>query len=147
MEFIAINNTNKETVLRLQVRDDQMGFIETTKECLEEADTDARWKPVAIYHKNHIIGFAMYGKLDGQVWLDRFLIDHKFQGKGYGTKALHALIEHMIATYQSNVIYLSLYEDNKQALSMYQKCGFTFTGELDTKGELIMALTVENRKF
>ena len=81
--------------------------------------------------------FPIDGKND-QVWLDRYLIDEHFQGKGLGNIMLEALITHLIKIYNCNEIYLSLYEDNKRALHLYQKFGFQFNGELDINGEKVM---------
>lgn len=44
--------------------------------------------------------------------------------------------------YPNTDIYLSVYEENQQAIALYQFFGFVFTGELDSKGEKIMRLTV-----
>ena len=52
---------------------------------MQEADELELWKPVGIYDKDILIGFAMYGcfpePVPGQLWLDRLLIDKKYQGK------------------------------------------------------------------
>lgn len=85
----------------------------------------------------------MYGafeETDGEkrIWLDRFLIDHHFQGKGLGKQMLTALIEHLKQIYDCERIYLSLYEDNTVALTLYQKFGFKFNGELDINQEKVM---------
>lgn len=95
-----------------------------------------------------MVGFAMEGKFPDlkdryRIWLDRFLIDEKHQGKGYGSTLLNASIEYLIHKYQCKKIYLSLFDDNKQALAMYEKIGFKMNGELDLKGELVMVLTIK----
>ena len=73
-----------------------------------------------------MVGFAREGKFPDfkdryRICLDRFLIDEKHQGKGYGSTLLNALIEYLIHKYQCKKIYLSLFDDNKQALAMYEK--------------------------
>lgn len=42
--------------------------------------------------------------------------------------------------YPNTDIYLSVYEENKTAVSLYKLFGFEFNGELDTKGEKVMVL-------
>lgn len=74
------------------------------------------------------------------MWLDRLLIDARYQGRGYGKAALRGLIRQFFAE-GHGAVYLSLYADNAAALKLYQAHGFVFTGELDTKGERIMRLT------
>ena len=51
--------------------------------------------------------------------LDRFLIDNRYQGKGYGKAALKLLITRLFCEYQCNTIYLSLYQQNKHAYHLY----------------------------
>ncbi|BBP91811.1 hypothetical protein BsIDN1_54290 [Bacillus safensis] len=75
---------------------------------------------------------------DGRVWLDRFFIDERFQGRGLGKKMLDALIRHLTIIYKCNKIYLSIYEENKPAKNLYLKFGFQFNGELDFNGEKVM---------
>ena len=74
----------------------------------------------------------------GKLWLDRLLIDKKYQGKGYGKQAVLVLLERLQAEYVSDKVYLSVYENNLHAIRLYQQIGFCFNGEYDTKGEYIM---------
>lgn len=90
----------------------------------------------------NIIGFTMYGEIlsEQRVWMDRFLIDQKYQGQGHGKKALSDLIQYLFDRYSCKEIYLSLYPDNQRAFALYCNLGFELNGELDTKGEQIMVL-------
>lgn len=120
-----------------------MDYIESVPECLAEADTDDAWKAVGIYDGRMLVGFAMYGyfcspQSEGQVWLDRILIDKTYQGKGYGKASVRALLKKLCREYGCHKIYLSVYDVNKPAIGLYHKAGFHFNGELDTKGERIM---------
>lgn len=146
IDFILTTEKNLKEVLDLRVADNQSGFIETTAECLEEAKEFSLWRPVGIYIDNVLIGFAMYGLWEyegdyGSVWLDRFLIDKRFQGKGYATPVLHALIDKITLEYNYDELYLSIYETNKLAIKLYQKLGFVFNGEKDINGEDVMYLS------
>ena len=89
----------------------------------------------------------MYGYFNeplpyGELWLDRLLIDKKYQKKGYGKMAISALIQKIIKEYNCKKIYLSVYDVNKIAIHIYQKMGFYFNGKYDTKGEKIMVYDV-----
>ena len=92
-----ISAENKKEALQLNVKTEQSSFIEPVSQCIQEAEQLDLWNPVAIYHGTDMIGFAMYGffpyeDTHGRVWLDRFLIDNRYQGKGYGKAALKLLI-------------------------------------------------------
>lgn len=143
--FKAITQENKEEILHLTVAKGQEHFIETTSQCLEEAEQITCWNPIGIYKEDCLIGFAMYGFWKeeppaGRVWLDRFLIDVNYQGKGYGTIVFPLLIEHIKKVYHCQTIYLSVIEENQTAVSLYKRNGFQFNGELDIHGEKVMVL-------
>lgn len=144
VDLRPIGEENRADALALSVAPGQEGMIETTAQCLAEADADARWKPTGIYVDGEMVGFAMYGSFSTpregreRLWLDRLLIDGRHQGKGYGAKALTALLTHMCAEYRADTIYLSVYSDNAAAIALYTKKGFAFNGEKDRNGELVM---------
>lgn len=140
--FNKVEDTNSSTVTSLRLKSEQLKFIESVDDCLMEAKTDSGWLPLQICFKGQVIGFAMTCQLcnETRVWLDRFLIDQRFQGMGHGKRALKQLIQFCFITYQCNEIYLSLYEENTLALSLYLKQGFVLNGEVDSKGEKIMVL-------
>ncbi|WP_028042160.1 GNAT family N-acetyltransferase [Candidatus Stoquefichus massiliensis] len=129
-------------VLKLEIEANQQNFIESIAECLEEARELVLWRPVELYYNEQLVGFAMYGLWHEQnqdrVWLDRYLIDKRYQGQGLGKKILAQLLEHIYAEYQCQEIYLSLYDDNHRAMHLYQKFGFIITGEKDMNQETIM---------
>lgn len=143
IEIREVTSENLKEVLSLHVSESQKSYVESTKQCLKDAIECNCYRPAGLYKDGSIVGFAMYGffprdEKNGRVWLDRYLIDEHFQGKGLGNIMLEALITHLIKIYNCNEIYLSLYEDNKRALHLYQKFGFQFNGELDINGEKVM---------
>lgn len=146
IEIKAVTEENRESILSLHVHKSQISYIESTKQCLEDASECQYYKPAGLYYEGELVGFAMYGwfpefdeeNKNGRVWLDRFFIDERFQGQGLGSKMLEALIHHLAEQYTCNRIYLSIFENNIHALRLYQKFGFTFNGELDFNGEKVM---------
>ncbi|AQU81133.1 spermidine acetyltransferase [Planococcus faecalis] len=134
----AITDSNKQEVLNLKVAAQQRGFIESVSQCLLEAEQDTRYVPLALYKENEIIGFSMYGKFDEQIWLDRFLVDERFQQQGLGRYFFRVLVDYLTELYPKKPIYLSVFEQNKVAIRLYQKLGFGFTEEVDENGEKIM---------
>ena len=136
---------SRAAVERLETAPGQEGFVESVAECLAEADRRRCWRPVGVYDGGALIGFAMYGFFweylpFGRLWLDRLLIDRRFQGRGYGRAALAALLERLEREYHKKRIYLSVVEANRPAAALYESFGFRFTGERDTHGERVMCL-------
>lgn len=147
MRIEPVSFHNQRAVLALETAPGQEGFIESPRECLEEAAAIPNWKPVALCVGSTVVGFAMYGafpQYGNRLWLDRLLIDRKHQGKGYGSQALTMLVAKLAAEYDQKEIYLSIYEENELAQGMYERHGFRFTGELDLKGEKIMVLRLDD---
>lgn len=66
-------------------------------------------------------------------WLDRFMIDYRFQGNGYAKRFLPLLIQNIQYQYGCKKIYLSLHPDNKLAQQLYKSFGF----RLNESGALI----------
>ena len=85
---------------------------------------------------------VVYQGMSYQLWLDRLLIDRAYQGRGYGAGAVAALLERLPKEYGKDRVFLSVYDDNQGAIRLYEKLGFAFNGELDTKGERVMVYTV-----
>ncbi|MBP2145115.1 ribosomal protein S18 acetylase RimI-like enzyme [Methanofollis sp. W23] len=145
-----VDDTNKNAVVALEVSESQKHMIEPITECLNDAQIhayDIEWETSAILLNSKVIGFSMYGvwhdskgKDEDEVWLDRFMIDQKYQGKGYGKLALRELIAMLTAKYHCDDIYLSVYENNQSAIALYKKTGFRFNGEKDENGEHVMVL-------
>ncbi len=129
----------------LSVHDEQDHFIETSGHCFNDAENDAynmKWDFYGIYINDTLIGFAMHGEdrrlFYSQVWLDRFMIDKKYQGKGYGKKSMELILQKMYEDYNCKKIYLSVHENNFPAIKLYEKLGFKKTMFKDPKGERIM---------
>ncbi|NFJ20890.1 GNAT family N-acetyltransferase [Clostridium botulinum] len=142
LEEVTIKNWR--SIAALKVNENQQNFIESNAYSLAEWKFVPDFHPKAIYDNNKIIGFAMYGYFEKEtrLWLDRFMIDYKYQNKGYGKSSLELLISVMINEYKCNKIYLSTFKDNIGAIKLYEKFGFEFNGEFDENGELIMVLKV-----
>lgn len=137
--FKEIDETNKNLVLNVSLKPTQVDFIETVDECLKEAEQYEQWRPRAIYMKDTVIGFAMYGSFgpNRDTWIDRIIIDEKFQGQGYGKKAMKRLIPLVANEYDVRVIYLSIVPENEIAYKLYTILGFEYINEKDPEGELI----------
>lgn len=114
-------------------------MIETVDECLKEANIHHEWHPIAIYNEKEVIGFAMYGSFgpNKDIWIDRIMIDEKYQGKGLGKIVMKKLFDIVWKEYQVNVIYLSIVEENRFAYCLYKSLEFEFMNETDPNGELL----------
>ncbi len=56
------------------------------------------------------------------------MIDVRFQGQGYGTKALALIMAEMKKKYKCDALYLSVVCENAKAIHIYENAGFSSTG-------------------
>jgi diamine N-acetyltransferase len=142
--FRDIDDTNESMVRNIKLKRGQTKYIETVDECLQEANIYKEWHPVAIYHDEDVIGFAMYGSFgpNKHTWIDRIMIDEKYQGKGLGRKSMMKLIDVVSIEYGVKEIFLSIIEENEVAYKLYKSIGFEFMNERDPNGELLFKYTI-----
>ena len=142
--FKPVDESNEHLVRKITLKSDQRNFIETVDDCLAEAEEYKQWQPVAIYHNDDVVGFAMYGSFgpNRYTWIDRIMIDEKYQGQGFGKEAMKGLIKKVSEEYKVDVLYLSIIEENKVAERLYKQIGFKYINKKDPNGELIFEYKV-----
>ena len=80
------------------------------------------------------VGVALVKDLDEEPAcydLQQFLIDRRFQGRGYGTEALRMILSELEAERKYGCAEVCVKRDDATALRVYEKVGFTDTGYVD----------------
>ena len=85
-------------------------------------------------------GYLGDGKGGGNLWIDRMLIDEKYQGNGFGSRFVVLLMQRVLSEYGDQPIFLSVYPENTAAIHLYEKLGFVLLDEYDSQGEQIMQM-------
>ena len=86
--------------------------------------------PKAIYAKEDLVGFIMYD-LDPesqQVFIWRFLIDQRYQGKGYGRQTIEAVVEMAKQQTQMTKVVADYVDGNEPMKKILLGLGFEETG-------------------
>lgn len=155
IQLSKIDSNNIWKVVGLSVNDDQKGFVATNTESILEAYVTIISGnvalPFAIYDEETLVGFVMFGYgtigdddepsvAEGNYTIWRFMIDKKYQGKGYGKAALMASLDYIRTMPCGSATYcwLSYEPENAVAKSLYSSVGFSENGETD--GEEIVAV-------
>lgn len=144
---ISLREIDKETgyaVLRLKVADHQAQFVAPNAYSLAEAYLEPNAWPRAIYADETPVGFLMLLDEPEQqsYYLWRYMIDARYQGRGFGRQALALLIEHVKTRPGATHLRLSYVPDIEgNPEPFYRKLGFQPTGEIDG-GEVVMALAL-----
>ena len=131
VQLIPVTKENLDEVLGLKVNDNQKRFVSSTAESLAQAYVylDTAF-PFAVYTDRKIVGFIMMGYYEekGYFTLWKLMIDHHYQGLGYGKAALELGIAFLKEHYGAKEIYTGVIPENKAAKSLYQFVGFEYTG-------------------
>jgi len=141
VELREINKKNYRDIFKLKVREDQTRFVAPNTMSLAQANFHEEAWYRGIYTGDEAVGFAMLDidtkKPEYLLW--RFMIDERFQKKGYGYQAMVLLIEHVKNLPQAKEFLLSYVPGEGSPQEFYQKLGFVDTGELE-QGECVMSL-------
>ena len=140
----SIDGYNYRRVIELSVAEDQRDFVADNVHSLAQAYAMPECRPVAVYEGMQPVGFAMYAldADDGEYWIYRFMIDQRFQRRGYGREALRLLIARIRAEAPDRrVLYLSYAPENAAALALYSSFGFVPDGRM-VDGEIVLRLAL-----
>jgi diamine N-acetyltransferase len=125
----------------LQVNEEQEGYIESNVYSIAQTRFEPTLVPLTIYVDDMMVGFVNYDASDYYIAL--FMIDARFQGKGFGRAAMQLLLEQFEREYAHPVASLSFIPGNLAAERFYESLGFRKTGEID-EGELVMVRPLVN---
>jgi diamine N-acetyltransferase len=135
-----VTRENLGAVLKLEVAPDQQRFVATNAVSIAQAyfHRDVAWFR-AIYADDVPVGFVMLEDRpdESRYHLWRFMVDRRFQGRGYGARALDALMAHVRTRPGASELRLSCVPGDGGPGPFYEKLGFSYTGEVD-EGELVM---------
>lgn len=123
-----IDQDNWRDCIALKVKDEQKRFVATNENALALAYVHTEMNPLGIYLDEKIIGFLMYAldPDDNIYYINRFMIDENYQGKGNGRKALSLLIE-KLKNEGVKVLDILHKPDNQSAINLYKSLGFELT--------------------
>jgi len=145
-------------ILKLQVAENQKGFVAPNSVSLTEAyldlvdDDGDPFITMAIYNGDEAVGFIMSARDDDHEYendtepcyfINRFMIDEKFQGRGFGKVAMEQFVQHIKTTWprgEAVHLYLGYKETNHVARKFYQSLGFVETGQIKYGDEIIARL-------
>ena len=135
-----VTRENLRDVLRLKVAEEQRGFVADNATSIAQAHfyPESAWFR-AVYAGETPVGFLMLSdepeKQEYFLW--RFMIDARYQRRGYGRGALELLFAHVKGRPGAQELFTSCVDAAGGPGPFYEGLGFTYTGELD-EGERVM---------
>ena len=128
-------------VLRLNVGENQKQFVASNAVSISQAYfTDLAWFR-AISYEDTFVGFVMceINTKEEEYYLWRYMIDERFQGHGFGKKALELVIDFVKEQPGAKEFFTSCVPGEGSPSQFYEKLGFVATGEID-EGEHVYKL-------
>lgn len=143
VELVPITKANWETAAKLEVRADQTRFVASNVWTIAETRYFSWTELRGIVADGEMVGFLAYGKdpADGEFWLYRFMIDQRWQGRGYGRAGLRALNGELASIPGCERITVGYEPDNAPAERLYLGVGFV-KGDPAPWGESTATLTI-----
>ena len=141
IRLVSVTGANRALVAALQLAPDQMDFVASNAESLDEAETDADARPRVVMAGDRIVGFLMYEADDDEARIYRFMIDRAHQGRGYGKAALREVLDEIMGLGHISHVSICYEPGNEAARHLYRAAGFVEEG-LDEDGEMIADLAL-----
>ncbi len=142
---VSLREITKDTVRRivqLKVAPDQERFVATNGMSIAEAhfSPEVAWFR-AIYAGEVPVGFMMLedDAAKQKVFLWRFMIDARYQGRGFGRRALERVIAHVRTRPGAVGLETSCVPGDGSPCPFYERMGFAYTGA-EEDGERVMRL-------
>jgi diamine N-acetyltransferase len=143
VELREITGETVRAICKLEVSENQRGFVATNAESIAEAHFQPKSWFRAIYADDEPAGFVLtYEDPEGEGYhLWRFMVDGRHQRLGVGRRAMELLLERWRGL-GAPAGSLSVVEGNDGAIAFYESLGFQLTGEREG-AELVMKLAFE----
>lgn len=148
-----VSDEDRAMALTVEVRPDQHEFVPPVAQSFREALEDARAVPRmwTAFDGDRPVGFAMISDgiptdilaadphLMGPYYLWRLMVDRRYQGRGYGTAILDAVVAYVRRRPGANVLLTSCTLGEGTPLPFYERYGFVATGRYE-EGEPVLRL-------
>lgn len=144
IRLVSVTGANRALVAALELAPDQMDFVASNAESLDEAETDRDAQPRVVMAGERVLGFLMYEADDDEARIYRFMIDRAHQGRGYGKAALREVLDEIIGLGHIRHVSICYEPGNEAARHLYRAAGFVEKG-LDEDGEMIADLALPRR--
>ena len=138
VELREITRDNLEEIVNLKVFENQESFVSSTAYSLAQAWVYKETAfPFAVYADKIPVGFVMLGYYEArkQYTLWKFLIDKRYQNKGYGKEALQLAVRYLVENFNVREIYTGVALGNEIAKRLYKSFGFKETGVVEDNME------------
>ena len=136
MKLISVTQENWMDIASLSVKEHQKGYVAPAIGILARGYVyrDCNGKVYAFEKDGMIVGTALVREFTEEPLgydLQQFMIDGRYQGRGFGTEALPLILEELAGERKYPCAEVCVKKDNAAALHVFEKLGFADTGYID----------------
>ena len=141
---VTLREVTKEmvrAVCRLQVAEGQRKFVAPNAVSIAQAHFEPKAWFRAVHAGDTLVGFVMLfdNPNEPEYFLWRYMIDARYQGMGFGRRAMEQVIAYVKTRPGAKELLTSCDPGEGSPCPFYERMGFVYTGEEDD-GELVMRL-------
>ena len=136
IRLTEVTEDNWVDVASLSVKDDQKNYVAPAIGILARAYVYrvCNARIYVIENDGTIVGTALVREFTDEPLgydLQQFMIDHRFQGKGYGSTALGLILDELRMEGHFDHVEVCVKKEDLKAIHIYEKYGFTDSGYVD----------------
>lgn len=133
IKLIDINENNWLQAASLKVSREQRGFLDSALGIIARgyAYRNSNARVMGISDDETLVGIALVKDMDEEPAcydLQQFMIDERYQNKGFGTAALKLILSMLEKEGKYGCVEVCVNKADLSALRVYEKTGFTDTG-------------------
>ena len=136
IHLVDIDETNFFAARALTLREDQRRFLDSPLGIIARGFVyrDQQARVLAVDDEGEVVGLLLVKDMDEDPAcydLQQFMIDSRFQGRGYGKAALGLLLDDLRRERKYDTVEVCVHRDNIAALALFTGAGFRDTGYVD----------------
>ena len=136
MRLISVTEDNWMDVASLSVKEEQKGYVAPAIGILARGYVyrDCNVKIYVFENDGTIVGTALVREFTDEPLgydLQQFMVDKRYQGKGYGSQALEMILDELRKEGHYDHVELCVKKADTEAIRLYEKHGFVDSGYVD----------------
>ncbi len=136
IKLTTVTEDNWGEVASLSVKDSQKDYLAPAIGILARGYVYRNCNPRIFVIENDeiIVGVALVREFDEEPLgydLQQFMIDQRYQGKGYGSQALELILKELKKEHHYDHVEVCVKKTDEVAINLYKKYGFVDSGYID----------------
>ena len=136
IRLVQVTEDNWMEIASLSVKEHQKGYVAPAVGILARGYVyrGCNAKIFAFDHDGEAVGMALVREFTDEPLgydLQQFMIDGRFQNRGYGLQALRLILDELRKEHHYGHVELCVKKADTEAIRLYEKCGFADSGYVD----------------